>query len=86
MAKPPTVAKGSLSKAKNRSKDTSPNYLGSLTFSEDIPKGTKLWLAAWVNDGESGQYLSINGSFPEDKPSPGVTRPVREALDDEIPF
>lgn len=89
MALTPT-AKGSISKVKDKKSDKHPAYQGSLTFAEDVPAGTKLWLSAWINEGDNGPYLGIQASFPQEKTaSAGITRPakaVQRELDDEIPF
>lgn len=62
--------------------------LGSITFTDEIPAGTKLYLAAWRNTGERGDYLSLRATWPREQPSESAGRPAPRArvLDDEIPF
>lgn len=73
------AAKGSLSKAKDKASENHPDYKGSLTINEDLPAGTKLWLSAWLNQGDNGMYMSIKASVAEDRPprQVGVQRPGR---------
>lgn len=99
MADNTSIGKGSLSKAKDRSSENSPHYIGSITFDRDIRAGEKLWLAAWLNeprDGRGDKYISLRPSYPtkkddyndrNDRRAPPPRRPsAQRDLDDEIPF
>lgn len=94
------AGKGSLSKNEKKDSDKHPGMTGSITFSDDIPAGTKLYLATWRNENENGVYLAVRASWPMERTGGGREQPAarndgyrpRPApsrardLDDEIPF
>ena len=89
MAQDNKVGHGSLSQAKNRKSDNSPNMIGSLTFDEQhiFEKGDKIFLSAWSKVGQDNKkWLSINAELPQNKPrsAPAVKHAAED--DDEIPF
>lgn len=90
------AGKGSLSKNEKKATDKHPGMLGSITFSDDIPAGTKLYLATWMNTNDNGDYLSVRATWPlersggdrAERPAPSRfgSGTARRELDDEIPF
>jgi hypothetical protein len=43
--------------------DTRPNMRGALTVEQDLPAGTKLWLAAWSRQIAGADYISISAEI-----------------------
>ena len=82
------VAKGYLNKVEDRESEKHPAYKGSLVIAEDMPAGTKLWLAGWPNKGDDGNvYVSIRANKAEKAAATRKpTKPSRAVLEDEIPF
>lgn len=82
------IGHGSLSQAKQRKSDRAPNMIGSITFSEDIAAGDKVYLSGWSKLGEDNKkWLSLSVERPQNK-TRTAPAPVQAAIeeDDEIPF
>lgn len=89
------IGRGSLSKSKKES-NGGPEYIGSIKLDESVGPGDKVWLAAWVKQGDDGKYFSIVVETPaeQQRQAPvrvesgnyGNRQPARQAMDDEIPF
>lgn len=83
------AGKGSLSKNEKKSSDKHPGMIGSVTFSDDIPAGTKLYAATWLNQGDNGAYISLRLSWPQERSEspPDERRSPRPRMQElDIPF
>lgn len=76
---------GQLFKNERASKDTHPQYTGSMTI-----KGVRWSIAAWVKDGKKGKYLSLSIKPYEDNAirTPRQPRDAGEDFQDDesLPF
>jgi len=85
---------GILSRNERREKDTHPEYTGKLNID-----GVDYWLSGWVKERKdgSGRFFSLSVKPVEPRAKPAgdsartmprhvQSRPLREELDDEIPF
>ena len=61
--------------------DKAPDYTGKLNVG-----GTDYRLAAWINTGKKGKYMSLKVSALEPKAELPPAQPEPQELDDEIPF
>lgn len=60
------IGRGSLGKAKSASRNGGPSHIGSLTFDQPVNAGEKVWISAWVKDGDDGsKYFSISIEQPQ---------------------
>ena len=67
-----------------RGNEKAPDYTGKLNVG-----GTEYRLAAWINTGEKGKYMSLKVSELEPKAEPAPaekSKPPVDDLDDLIPF
>lgn len=91
------VGRGSLSKSRRDQSNGGPEYVGSIKLEESIGPGDKVWIAAWVKQGDDGKYFSFVVEIPaEQQQRQAPTRvetgrqparaPARNDMDDEIPF
>jgi len=72
---------GVLFKNDRKSSDSSPLYKGSCMI-----EGTEYWIAAWLNDGEKGKYMSLKFTAKdESKPAKPAPRRAPETEED-IPW
>lgn len=81
--------RGALFKNDRKIKDTDRDYSGSLNVG-----GHDYWISGWLKDGRNGKFMSLSVKRKDGKPEqsaqrdmvPTPRRPVREEMDDEIPF
>lgn len=80
---------GTLGKAKQKTKDTSPDLTGKIK----LPDGTEHWLSGWIKQSAKGEFYSLAIGQPVQpvgevysaahKPFPNQ---AAGGLDDDIPF
>ncbi len=68
------AAIGSIAGSSAPRADRRPNYRGALTIEQDLPAGTKLWLAAWSKETAGIAWISISAEIagnggPRKKPT-----------------
>jgi hypothetical protein len=57
------AARGSIAGSSAPRADNRPNMRGALTVEQDLPAGTKLWLAAWSKQISGVDYISISAEI-----------------------
>jgi hypothetical protein len=57
------AARGSIAGSSAPRADDRPNMRGALTVEQDIPAGTKLWLAAWSKRISGADLISISAEI-----------------------
>ena len=72
---------GILFKNYNITSEKSPLYKGSATIND-----VKYWMAAWINDGDKGKYMSIKFEVAEEKEKPKQTSKKMEDMESDIPW
>ena len=73
---------GILFKNDKRGNEKAPDYSGKINVA-----GTEYRLAAWINTGEKGKYMSLKVSELERKSDPApAAKPLTDELADDIPF
>jgi hypothetical protein len=80
MAYTPKPGSGQLFRNTDKQQDADRDYQGSAT----LPDGTEVWLSGWLKDGKRGKFLSL--SFKPKQERVDRSRPLRDDLDDAIPF
>ena len=70
---------GSISKNKDKNKDSHPDYKGKL-----IIDGKKYWVSGWIKKSETGQWLSLAVKPVEERDRAAKTN--QSNLDDGDPF
>lgn len=70
---------GILFKNDRKDSDKHPDYNGNALIA-----GVEYWISAWIKTGAKGKFMSLAFKPKEDKR--GDTRPMKEQLDDEVPF
>jgi hypothetical protein len=55
------AAIGSIAGSSAPRADNRPNMRGTLTIEQDLPAGSKLWLAAWSKEVAGADFISISG-------------------------
>lgn len=70
---------GVLFRNDRRTKETHPEYTGSLNV-----EGREYWLSAWVKEGDGRKFFSLAVKPKEERAA--ASKPAREEMDDEIPF
>lgn len=68
---------GVLFKNDKRESDKHPLYKGQCMVG-----GVEYWLAAWINEGEKGKYMSLKFTAKDE----GTSKPKEKAADDDIPW
>lgn len=83
---------GTLFRAKEKRKDTSPDYTGDIMIN-----GQLFWLSAWIKEGRSGKFMSVAIGQPKEQrgnptadapaPAPAKAKPKPDAdFNDDLPF
>lgn len=76
---------GVLFKNDRKEKDTHPDYTGNVTID-----GTDYWISAWIKSGQKGKFMSLAFKPKEERRAPRKVedsrRPLRDEMEDEIPF
>lgn len=69
---------GSLFKNERKESDKHPDYQGNIRVD-----GVDYWLSAWIKQSNTGKFMSLAVKPKVEKRD---ERPMREIVDDEIPF
>lgn len=64
----------------DKRKESDRDYRGELTIA-----GREYWVSGWIKQGKKGKFLGL-AVTAKDAPAPDKSKPLAEALNDEIPF
>jgi hypothetical protein len=75
--------RGTLGKNNRKTKDTQPEYSGSLNVN-----GVEYWLNGWIKESETGKFFSLTVQPKEEaaRKSSEPTRKAKPEIDDDVPF
>lgn len=72
--------RGTLGKNDRKDSDKHPDLTGSLNV-----EGKDYWLSGWIKESARGKFFSL-AVKPKEEKHKASTKPLRDELDDQIPF